>query len=132
MALLGGGVGGAGNPVGGSFTGPAKTLELVGDHIYAYSGIVGVTDDETSMIEATSGNYYAVCKIQFLSNMASGNDYVAKVYLNNAIIIEFIQSATHDAAPYGYYPIHLIVPSYSELKVTLANVTNTNSNNWDF
>ena len=28
MAILGG----AGNPVGGSFTGPAEALEIVGDH----------------------------------------------------------------------------------------------------
>ena len=31
-------IGGAGNPVGGSFTGPAEALEVIGDHAYAYSG----------------------------------------------------------------------------------------------
>ena len=30
-------IGGAGNPVGGSFTGPAEALEIIGDHCYAYS-----------------------------------------------------------------------------------------------
>ena len=40
MAILGG----AGNPVGGSFTGPAEALEIAGDFAYAYSGEILVTN----------------------------------------------------------------------------------------
>ena len=50
MALLGGGVGGAGNPVGGSFTGPAQALEIIGDLGYAYSGAVGVGAGDVTML----------------------------------------------------------------------------------
>ena len=41
MAPIGGPTGGgqAGFGSGGSFTGPAEALELVGNHAYAYSGV---------------------------------------------------------------------------------------------
>ena len=46
MALLGGGVGGAGNPVGGSFTGPAEALELSLNYAYGYSGQVDLDNEK--------------------------------------------------------------------------------------
>ena len=40
-----GGAGGAGNPTGGSFTGPAEALEIVGNHAYAYSGGIALNNE---------------------------------------------------------------------------------------
>ena len=53
MALLGGGVGGAGNPVGGSFTGPAEALEIVGDHGLALSGLFSSNTSTYTMLNFT-------------------------------------------------------------------------------
>ena len=68
MALLGGGVGGVGNPVGGSFTGPAEALEIIGDHAYAYSGMFEGSNTSQQAFNFTTGNYYFVGDIQV--NMA--------------------------------------------------------------
>ena len=66
MALLGGGVGGAGNPVGGSFTGPAKALEIIGDFAYAYTGLKLASTYQTGLevLLFTTGNYLFVGDIQ--------------------------------------------------------------------
>jgi len=114
-----------------TFLGTQLGLSVLENHIYAYSGVKGVIDSETTMLKGSTGKYYAVSEVQFLSNMNSGDDYVAKIYLNNGVIAEFILSATNDAAPFGYYPFNLIIPPNTEVKITLHNVTDTSSNNWD-
>ena len=53
-------IGGAGNPVGGSFTGPAEALEIVGDHGLALSGLFSSNTSTYTMLNFTSGNYYLV------------------------------------------------------------------------
>jgi len=123
-----------------SFLATQLGLTTLGDHIFGYSGVIGVTNAEKTLIlgnaEKTlilgnTGKYYAVTEVQFLSNMNSGDDYVAKIYLNNVATHEFIISATHDSAPYGYFPINVIIPPNTQIKITLDNVTDTSSNNWD-
>ena len=56
MALLGGGVGGAGNPVGGSFTGVSFALEYILDRCYSYSGMLDPSTSEQTQLEFTTGN----------------------------------------------------------------------------
>ena len=79
-------IGGAGNPVGGSFTGPAEALEIIGDHAYAYSGAVALdnTTNENTYIKFTSGNYYFVGTMQSnnLDEGAGTDDMVNFVYFN--------------------------------------------------
>jgi len=58
-------IGGAGNPVGGSFTGPAEAIEIIGDHAYAYSGKYTASTTPQTVLDFTTGNYYFVGTIQF-------------------------------------------------------------------
>ena len=46
-------IGGAGNPVGGSFTGPAEALEIVGDHGLALSGLFSSNTSTYTMLNFT-------------------------------------------------------------------------------
>ena len=122
MALLGGGVGGAGNPVGGSFTGPAEALEIYGDFAAAYSGDFGATTNVTERLKFTTGNYLFVGTIRLsgmtdLTTAGGGNIATMSVTMNNSIILvsktdgqsENMPSA--DVAP-------LIIPAYSEISVS--------------
>jgi len=94
MAILGG----AGNPVGGSFTGPAEALELVGGkdslHAYAYSGIVeaassGDIDSATTYLSFTTGNYYTVGKFQFFQTAGTGDSITFGVKINGNLILAY-------------------------------------------
>jgi len=89
-----GGAGGAGNPVGGSFTGPAQALELIGDHAYAYSGVVeaaasGDIDVATTYLNITTGNFYTVGKFQFYQTSGSSNAITFAVKINGAVILMY-------------------------------------------
>ena len=60
MALIGG----AGNPVGGSFTGPAQALEVYGDFAAAYTGLQAANTTQFTVLEFTTGNYLFVGEFQ--------------------------------------------------------------------
>ena len=118
-----GGAGGAGNPVGGSFTGPAEALEIVGDHCYAYSGSVEIQTSETDFLNFTTGNYYSVVKIQVDSTAGSGNnmDFIAK--MNGAIIVENEIAADFQVYPAFSNALELIIPPYTEVQIAGAVAT---------
>ena len=59
-----------GGPIGfagGSFTGPAQAFEIIGDHGYAFSGPINTPGQDTqqTLLQFTSGSYYAVVEMQF-------------------------------------------------------------------
>jgi len=126
-----GGAGGAGNPTGGSFTGPAEALELVGDHCMAYSGIQAIgsagQDVPGTLLQFTTGNYYIDIKLQAMRGYPASvtHDYLWLVYLNGSVVYEFYDSD----ATFNENPIYLVIPAYTEVKVTAQNSTAGTNNN---
>ena len=120
-----GGAGGAGNPTGGSFTGPAEALEIIGDHVYGYSGNVPTDDSETDLLNANSGNYYAAIKVLFTYATdvpTAGDDFLVRIRFNNTIIYQtIIQHVQTQNGPQTN--INLILPPYTGIRCTAENVT---------
>lgn len=118
-------IGGAGNPVGGSFTGPAEALEIVGDHALAMSGIVqagasqGTADN---LLSFTTGNYYFVGTIQFFyaTDTNESDDFLYKVSLNDSIVMQYLVTGTSSNA--WADGIELIIPSYTEVIASATNI----------
>jgi len=115
MAILGG----AGNPVGGSFTGPAEALEIIGDHAYAYSG--PVTDaasggPDTTILSFTSGNYYSVLQLSFVTDATGGNNQYMNIIMNNTTIFQGVWDSgqIHSIAD---QPFDILIPPYTEFEV---------------
>ena len=112
-------IGGAGNPVGGSFTGPAEALELVGNHCYAYSGVIPVGNDATSadvtMLSFTTGNYYSKVKINWTNVVIVDANFYESVEMNGTVIYIL----DYDAVPnkFVHDPVKFIIPPYTEFKV---------------
>jgi len=118
MAILGG----AGNPVGGSFTGPAEALEIAGEHAYGYSGEILVNNNTVTMFEFTTGNYL------FVGTFSYGVDQNASltgskllgftIEMNGAKIMQLVtQTSTN-------YPMidfdnnyDIIIPAYTQIKI---------------
>jgi len=124
MALLGGGVGGAGNPVGGSYTGPAQALELAyPDLCYAYSGEINVSGtSEITFFEFTTGNYVAVIDLQYQSSTDSSNDLEASIYLNDGLIYHVLHNETRDQFNDAEIPQRFVIPSYTQFKFTITHI----------
>jgi len=124
MALLGGGVGGAGNPVGGSFTGPAQALEIAGDFGYAFSGTFPATTAAQTAFDFTTGNYLFEGRITFngpisLTGPGSGIDAsTCTVKMNDSVIILMKGRTQNDPLLATVYN-DIIIPSYTKIVVTL-------------
>ena len=118
----GGGAGGGGNPTGGSFTGPAQALELLGKHCYAYSGVQAVAGSEVELLTFQSpGRAYIVGAFLFSYIPAAGDDFAYKIYFNDAIIQQYIvPEARAYTEPDNVIPV--IIPSFTQVKATAQNV----------
>ena len=116
MAPIGGGVGGAGNPVGGSFTGTAQALELIGSHCYAYSGsAVAAAGAGTDYLDFTTGNYYVVARIQWYYIAGASNDVSYRHYMNEVKIIDYLVSdSPGNSEPDN--PVMVVIPPYTRFR----------------
>jgi len=127
MALLGG----AGNPVGGSFTGPAEALEIIGDHAYAYSGLFGTANTEFEMLKFTSGNYYTVGKFTLngavrMSLVDVGSISAFQLKLNGTNVLT-AKVDTNDKDSPGQAFLEVIIPAYTEVIISCNCSENTDA-----
>jgi len=120
-------IGGAGNPVGGSFTGPAEALEIYGNYATALSGgviVSNATNPEVTLLDFTSGNYLFVGTLQGFMAEVSGNDIRFTLTFNGVTVAEILTSGdnqylsrTIDAG------LNVIIPAYTAVKLTAINLT---------
>jgi len=119
-------IGGAGNPVGGSFTGPAEALEIYGDFAAAYSGNVSTTSSNTTMLKFTTGNYLFVGGLEFHGDFAGigSSNTTTRIVMNGTEIVDTINSTAQDNTLQDY-PTQIIIPAYTEVEVTFAQAAGT-------
>jgi len=127
MALAGGG--GAGNVAGSNPAGTGAGINYIVNHAYAYSGVISVNNNETTMLLFSTGNQYVLGQINFNTGSTSNDDYLYKVKLNGEIVQEYIftGSPADRARPDNTIPI--LLPSHSRVELTATNVTDTSDNN---
>ena len=120
MAILGGGTGGGPIGVSNSYTGAAQALEIMGDHIYGYSGAVACPQDtETDLINHTTGSYYCTLKISFSNaeDATTGNNIINRIRLNDGLIWQ--QQVDHSLSQYETVEfLNIVVPPYTNLRIT--------------
>jgi len=127
MALIGG----AGNPVGGTFTGPAQGLEIVGDHAYCFSGQHGTSNTEFDMLVFTTGNYYLVGEFTCngavrmdLIDVGSVSGYHLK--LNGSSVLN-VKVDTNDKDSPGQAYMKVVIPAFTQVVLSAAASENTDT-----
>jgi len=133
MALLGGGVGGAGNPVGGSFTGPSLLMEYVLDRCYCYSGAVQAATSNQTLMEFRTGNKLIVGFITCVGGIenngggvAGGTTTAFTLTFNGGDVARFksmTDGTSVDNPVEATYPI--IIPPYTEVKLVVFSTSTT-------
>ena len=112
---LGGGGGGGILGVGDSFTGPAEALEIIGNHAYAYSGVISTgsqSSADTTCLKFTTGNYYSLLEVIWMSNNVGNEDKFVDMTLNGSSVFK----GKYDAAPSKNRPFQIIIPAYTEFE----------------
>jgi len=121
MAILGG----VGNPVGGSFTGPAEALEIYGDFALAYSGPKQIDSNAVEHLVFTSGNYLFVGEISmigavYLNNLEAGTQSACIIKFNGVELFTVKLDTAREGMPNPeIFPI--IIPPYTEVNISIAS-----------
>ena len=119
MALDGGGGGGL-LGVSNSFTGPSDSLELVGDHGFAYSGIISNSSSTViPYLKFTTGNFYFVGEVAFFDSEGGNSDVFMELKLNGAIIVKARYAGSPNIANLEQ-ATRVIIPSYTEFEGLLG------------
>ena len=118
---------GGGNPVGGSNpAGTGSVLNYVGEHAYAYSGAITCDNNETTLIDAATGNNYIVAKFQ-PSVIADTSDNMQFNLKIDGQLITRIQ-ITSSTATTPYEEVEIIIAPNTRLEVTCLNQSDTSAN----
>ena len=83
MALVGGG--GAPNVAGSNPAGTGSSINYVGNHAYAYSGIIASTTTEANMLDFTIGNQYVMAQFSWGYDAQIGNDAIFRVKMTDKL-----------------------------------------------
>lgn len=114
----------------GTFEG-VGSLQFTPDNkfCYAFSGMIGVPNAETTMIEFQTEGEYLDIQVHLGSASTSGDDYIWKMYLNDILIMSHYILNT--------YPIDrpdtgntFLIPPFTKVTLTMENNTDATANNW--
>jgi len=113
-----------------TFLGPQLGLSVVGEHAYAYSGVVNIGNSETEMLNFQSENNYMVCGWfanfnQLTSDPLASEDFRFVLYLNG---LQIAMMETADSQQASRATVQdIIIPPNTNVKVTGRNYTGSNT-----
>ena len=120
MALIGGG--GTGNVAGSNPSGTGTSLNYIGNHAYAYSGVHAATaGGHTTMLEFSTGSSYLIGKFTFGNTSASSDHIEFEISVNSEVVMACIGDAIGESFPLKSF--QLLLPAYSTIKVTTINAS---------
>jgi len=121
-------IGGAGNPVGGSYTGPAEALEIMGDHCFAYSGAIARSTSDQTMLSFTSGNFYAVTELTCFgivdntsAGIGGGETSAFTINMNGTVAFIVKTDTTGSDTTLPNVAVPFLIPPYSEVEVVVVS-----------
>ena len=130
MPLVGGG--GAGNVSGGNPSGTGTSINYVGNHAYAYSGVIEVSNSLVTLLDFSVGNSYIMAKFQPFYNDADQGDNVAfEIKVDSELIysIELAGATTANTHRGDPNPIPILIPPYGRITVQGKNSTDSDTRN---
>ena len=117
-------ISGGGNSV--NPTGIGKTLNIIGDFAYAYSGTVtssaGSSADAT-LFEFTTGNYVLQCTLSCQTDEAGGATEFFDVEMDGQKVVSAGWDNSASSNTVFDFPLPLIIPPHTDVKI-LGGATN--------
>ena len=128
MAILGG----AGNVAGSNPAGTGTSLNYIGEHAYAYSGVIGVSNSLATLLDFSIGNSYIMAKFQpFYNDAEQGDNVVFEIKVDSELIysIELAGATTANTHRGDPNPIPILIPPYAHITVEGKNATDSDTRN---
>ena len=111
-----------------TFLGGNKALSIYGNHISGLSGSVGVDNNETDLLNSTTGKYYSKVTIlfEYAEDEPRSDDFIYRVRFNGIVV--WLLLVPHSEAHYSQPTnLNIIIPPLTEIRCTAINDDNTNS-----
>ena len=125
MALIGGG--GAGNIAGGANpTGTSSGLTHIGNHVYAYSGMIAANTNAQTCLNFNTGNEYSLVKVTLtgitenLSNLGNGSNSVYTIKINSEDVL-FVKIGTDQEDSPTLEVIPLLLEPFSKVEISVVS-----------
>jgi len=100
-----------------------KDIHVIGNHVYAYSGELSVTDtDEHKLLSFTTGNYYSVVEFSFWRRSADNDDVAYYVEVNGIQVLAWV-SILQEGRGNVIWP--LIIPPFTQIECFVDKQTNS-------
>ena len=97
---------------------PSTGLSILGNHCYAVSGAIGITQSETTILEFyTSAKNYITGQIQINYAVDQTENALYKIYFNGNIISSWVVPGGSQS-PAPEQPLVLVIPPGTLVKVT--------------
>jgi len=112
---------GGGNPVSGSNpAGTGQSLNYIGNHAYAFSGVV--TDNSsgsaaTTILKFTTGNSYVTAKLSLYNDESGGAAIYVRADLNGETILRTNTDSAASSAPFIDNPLHILLEPFSTFEL---------------
>jgi hypothetical protein len=106
---------------GDTVTGRALQFTNDNKHAYAYSGAIASASGEIVILDFDTNSEYIIAKFQPFYRSDSGNNITYRIKFNNIEIAGIELTSSRDYTPYD--EIHLIIPPFTKVTVTHANLS---------
>ena len=111
-----------------TFLGPNKGLSIVGNHAYGMSGEFDFDNTATYGLSFDTGNGYIVANVTFGCSVASANNIMFEIKMNDEIVYRQIaDEGQQTSGPAGLNEIQILLPPVSKIELGIKNATNTNT-----
>jgi len=122
MALIGG----AGNVAGGSNpSGTGTSLNYIGNHAYAYSGIIASSGSQSAATDTAlqfeTSNQYVTCVMSWANNQTSGTaDNYVLIKMDGIIMFSFRAKEGGDSNHTNPKNLYLLIPPYTKFETLVG------------
>ena len=113
-------------PSNASVASTGEGLRYIGDHCYAYSGVLASAATPVTFLDFTTGSGYIVMDLQCFNHAinGAGNNLQYQVFLNDVMVIA--QTNFDQNNPYNR--LRLVVPPFTRYVVKVDNLTGAADN----
>jgi len=96
------------------------SLNYIGKHALAYSGLVNVNNTETNLLDFKTGKGYIKAKVQFNGIHGSNDDFTYKIYFNGIVVQSYLVAEPSDRAK-ADIPLYIIIPPLTHVQCSAQN-----------
>lgn len=97
-------------------------IRYIGKFAYGYSGIVGCDNNDTIMMEFTTGSGFIDMKVLVCNSvsLSTGDDFRYSVYLNDVICTQWYGLGVQDPLA-GRNPLPFLIPPFTKMTIRADN-----------